>query len=102
MSGFFNLGKWIGKKSSKGGKAIDKVAPTTGSSMKKAFKEKYRDKINKAKITQSQMKVEKDIEEGYSSVVNRNKESKKIFEANDPSRDRNKSSQEIFKKSKGE
>ena len=102
MSGFFNLGKWIGKKSSKGGKAIDKVAPTTGSSIKKAFMEKYRDKRNKAKITQSQMKVEKDIEEGYSSVVNRNKESKKIFEANDPSRDRNKASQEIFKKSKGE
>ena len=102
MSGFFNLGKWIGKKSSKGGKAIDKVAPTTGSSMQKAFKEKYKDKRNKAKITQSQMKVERDIEEGYSSVVNRNKESKKIFEANDPSRDRNKSSQEIFKKSKGE
>ena len=102
MSGFFNFGKWVGKKSSKGGKAIDKVAPTTGSSMKKAFMEKYRDKRNKAKITQSQMKVEKDIEEGYSSVVNRNKESKKIFEANNPSRDRNKSSQEIFKKSKGE
>ena len=85
MSGFFNLGKWIGKKSSKGAKAIDKVAPTTGSSMKKAFMEKYRDKRNKAKITQSQMKVERDIEEGYKSVV-----------------DRNKSSQEIFKKSKGE
>ena len=68
MSGFFNLGKWIGKKSSKGGKAIDKVAPTTGSSMKKAFMEKYRDKRNKAKITQSQMKVEKDIETGYKSV----------------------------------
>jgi hypothetical protein len=71
MSGFFNLGKWIGKKSSKGaksGKAIDKVAPTTGSSMKKAFMDKYRDKRNKAKITQSQMKVEKDIEEGYKSV----------------------------------
>ena len=50
MSGFFNLGKWIGKKSSKGGKAIDKVAPTTGSSMKKAFMEKYRDKRNKAKL----------------------------------------------------
>ena len=73
MSGFFNLGKWIGKKSSKGGKAIDKVAPTTGSSIKETFMAKLR-----------------------------NKESKKIFEANDPSRDRNKSSQEIFKKSKGE
>jgi hypothetical protein len=85
MSGFFNFGKWVGKKSSKGAKAIDKVAPTTGSSMKKAFMEKYRDKRNKAKITQSQMKVERDIEEGYKSVV-----------------DRNKSSQEIFKKSKGE
>ena len=101
MSAFFNILKF-GKKINKGGKAIDKVAPTTSSSIKKAFMEKYRDKRNKAKITQSQMKVEKDIEEGYSSVVNRNKESKKIFEANDPSRDRNKSSQEIFKKSKGE
>ena len=68
MSGFFNLGKWVGKKSSKGGKAIDKVKPTMGSSMKKAFMDKYRDKRNKAKITQSQMKVEKDIEEGYKSV----------------------------------
>ena len=71
MSGFFNFGKWVGKnnsKGAKGGKAIDKVAPTTGSSKKKDFMEKYRDKRNKAKITQSQMKVEKDIEEGYKSV----------------------------------
>ena len=73
MSGFFNLGKWIGKKSSKGGKAIDKVAPTTGSSIKETFMAKHR-----------------------------NKESKKIFEANDPSRDRNKASKEFFKFAKGE
>ena len=73
MSGFFNLGKWIGKKSSKGGKAIDKVAPTTGSSIKETFMAKFR-----------------------------NKESKKIFQASDPSKDRNKASQETFKKSKGE
>jgi hypothetical protein len=72
MSGFFNILKF-GKKINKGGKAIDKVAPTKGSSMKETFMAKYR-----------------------------NKESKKIFKLNDPSKDRNKSSQEIFKKSKGE
>ena len=73
MSGFFNFGKWVGKKINKGGKAIDKVAPTTGSSIKETFMAKYR-----------------------------NKESKKIFQASDPSKDRNKASQETFKKSKGE
>ena len=72
MSGFFNILKF-GKKINKGKKAIDKVAPTKGSSIKETFMAKYR-----------------------------NKESKKIFELNDPSKDRNKSSQEVFKKSKGE
>ena len=67
MSAFFNILKF-GKKINKGGKAIDKVAPTTGSSIKETFMAKYR-----------------------------NKESKKIFQASDPSKYRNKASQETFK-----
>jgi hypothetical protein len=68
MSQFFNLGKWIGKKSRKGGKAIDKVMPKPGLDLKKAYLQATQTKRNKAKITQSQMKVERDIEEGYKSV----------------------------------
>ena len=101
MSGFFNLGR-LGVKVNKGAKAINKVAPKAGKDLTKKYLQSTQTKRNKAKITQPQMKVEKDIKEGYSSVVNRNKESKKIFEANDPSKDRNKASQETFKKSKGE
>ena len=52
MSGFFNFGKWVGKKSSKGGKAIDKVAPTTGSSIKETFMAKYRNKESKKYLKQ--------------------------------------------------
>ena len=74
MSGFFNLGR-LGVKVNKGAKAINKVAPKAGKDLTKKY---------------------------LQSTVNRNKESKKIFEANNPSKDRNKASQEIFKKSKGE
>jgi hypothetical protein len=43
MSGFFNILKF-GKKINKGGKAIDKVEPTKGSSIKETFMAKYRNK----------------------------------------------------------
>jgi hypothetical protein len=43
MSAFFNILKF-GKKINKGGKAIDKVEPTKGSSIKETFMAKYRNK----------------------------------------------------------
>ena len=84
MSGFFGLVKW-GSKANKGVKAISGVAPKAGKDLTKKYLQSTQTKRNKAKIVQSQMKVEKDIEKGYKSVV-----------------DRNKSSKEVFKKSKGE
>ena len=84
MSGFFNLGR-LGVKVNKGAKAISGVAPKAGKDLTKKYLQSTQTKRNKAKIVQSQMKVEKDIEKGYKSVV-----------------DRNKSSKEVFKKSKGE
>ena len=68
MSGFFNLGKWIGKKSSKGAKAIDKVMPKPGLDLKKAYLQATQTKRNKAKLVKSEMEQEKAYEEGYKSV----------------------------------
>ena len=51
MSGFFNILRF-GKKINKGGKAIDKVAPTIGSSMKETFMTKYRNKESKKYLKQ--------------------------------------------------
>ena len=60
MSGFFNILKF-GKKINKGGKAIDKVAPTKGSSMKETFMAKYRNKVSQEtfKDTGLKQKVDK-------------------------------------------
>jgi len=52
MSAFFNILKF-GKKINKGGKAIDKVAPTTGSSMKETFMAKYRNKASQKTFKKS-------------------------------------------------
>ena len=67
MSGFFNILKF-GKKINKGGKAIDKVKPTKGSSMKETFMAKYR-----------------------------NKKSEESFKLNNPSKYRNEESKKMFK-----
>ena len=60
MSGFFNILKF-GKKINKGGKAIDKVKPTKGSSMKETFMAKYRNKASQEtfKDTGLKQKVDK-------------------------------------------
>ena len=104
MSGFFGLVKW-GLKANKGAKAIDKVAPKAGKELTKKYLQSTQTKRNKAKISQSVVdrnKESKKIFELNDPSRDRNKESKKIFELNDPSRDRNKSSKEVFKKSRGE
>jgi hypothetical protein len=67
MSGFFNILKF-GKKINKGGKAIDKVEPTKGSSIKETFMAKYR-----------------------------NKKSEELFKLNNPSKYRNEESKKILK-----
>jgi hypothetical protein len=70
MSAFFNILKF-GKKINKGGKAIDKVEPTKGSSIKETFMAKYRNKKSKElfKLNNPSKKMFKDT--GLKEKVNK-------------------------------
>ena len=70
MSGFFNILKFV-KKINKGEKAIDKVEPTKGSSIKETFMAKYRNKKSEElfKLNNPSKKMFKDT--GLKEKVNK-------------------------------
>ena len=68
MFGAAKRGYGLLGKSKKTSPTIKSVTPSTGKKKTKEYLKNTQVKRNKAKITQSQMKVEKDIETGYKSV----------------------------------
>jgi hypothetical protein len=68
MFGAAKRGYGLLGKSKKTSPVIKSVKPSAGKKKTEEYLRSSQVKRNKAKITQSQMKVEKDIEEGYKSV----------------------------------
>jgi len=68
MFGAARRGYGLLGKSKKTSPVIKSVKPSAGKKKTEEYLRSSQVKRNKAKITQSQMKVEKDIEEGYKSV----------------------------------
>ena len=68
MFGAAKRGYGLLGKSKKTSPTIKSVTPSTVKKKTKEYLKNTQVKRNKAKITQSQMKVEKDIETGYKSV----------------------------------
>ena len=68
MFGAARRGYGLLGKSKKTSPVIKSVKPSAGKKKTEEYLRRTQVKRNKAKITQSQMKVEKDIETGYKSV----------------------------------